>query len=544
MYANLNEFLQDLLGDDHSVARLVELLERDGFLASPSKSGFTDRQVRVALIDMMGRLGDASALPTLEKHAGLPAFMGGELVADAAKRAIAAIRGEPQAAPVKPFAEQMFDQSLHRATDALNAVLTAPKPPSELEAAGLRGRDLQRALFAFDEASPFPTTGSGGLMQAAERVVQVLRGIDCGEDISSEVARLFSDPDDVDCWFDVVSLLRQHGCFHGALEAYDQAVGRFSTEVDSMWWSNRGWLLQLWERYADAIASFQRALELNPAYERPRIGLQDVQRLLDTLDSESAVLSGSRDADDGRVPQPYESRRLHRMTGKGGQERTRAFALLSPVGLAIEESESDGASFDAISHTGLRQVGASGVERLRDDDVYFISYRWENVPHRQWVFRFATDLERRGYRVIFDQFENLDVRERIGPTLRPDRMQDEIPRMVEDIGRATVFLPILTEGYRRCVEPPRTGDPAARVDHLSWTLRASPNDGWVFDEWQVALRLRLASRLRWRPVWRSGPVVPPPFSRDRVADFRNDDCYAAMLETHFPHRGTTSIDDR
>ncbi len=35
MYDNLNEFLQDLLGDDHSVGRLVELLERDGFLSSP-----------------------------------------------------------------------------------------------------------------------------------------------------------------------------------------------------------------------------------------------------------------------------------------------------------------------------------------------------------------------------------------------------------------------------------------------------------------------------------------------------------------------------
>jgi len=66
----------------------------------------------------------------------------------------------------------------------------------------------------------------------------------------------------------------------------------------------------------------------------------------------------------------------------------------------------------------------------------------------------------------------------------------------------------------------------------------------VFDEWQVALRLRLAGRLRWQAVWRSGLVVPPPFSRHRGADFRDNDRYAAMLDTHFPHRGTTSIGDR
>ena len=138
-------------------------------------------------------------------------------------------------------------------------------------------------------------------------------------DIRGEVDRLFSNPEDVDRWFDVAGLLRQNGCFHGALEAYDQAVGRFSTEIDSIWWSNRGGLLQLWEPYGDAVASFRRATGLNPNYERPRIGLQDVQRLLDTLDSDSASLGESRHVDAGRIPQPYESRSLHRMAGKGGQ---------------------------------------------------------------------------------------------------------------------------------------------------------------------------------------------------------------------------------
>lgn len=541
MYANLAEFLQDLLGDDRSAGAVARLLEQDGFLSSPLQTGFTDRQVRIALIDMLGRLGDASALPTLEKYASLPPFMGGGLVADAAQRAIAAIRGAQRGVPATPVAAQWLGQSLQRAADALDAVLIAPKAPSELEAAGLRGRDLQRALLALDQEAPLPVGDPDGLPQAAERVVQVLRQIDCDDDIRGRVDSLFSDPADVDRWFDVVSLLRQSGCFHGALEAYDRAVGRFSPEIDAMWWWNRGWLLQLWERYGDAAASFRRALALNPAYERPRVGLQDVQRLLHTLSSDSTALGKSPDVDAGRVPQPYESRRLHRIAGKGSQERTRAFALLSPANLAIEESASDSASFDAIAHRWLDPGGPQGAERPPGDEVYFISYRWESEPHRQWVFRFAADLERRGYRVIYDQFESLDVRDRIGHVLRTDRMQDEVPTLVAELGRASVFLPILTEGYRRCVEPRRSGDPAAGIDHLSWSLRANASDGWVFDEWQVALRLRLAGRMRWQAVWRSGPVVPPPFLRCRVADFRDDDRRAAMLDAHFPHRGHASI---
>ncbi len=529
MYTSLAEFVQHLLGDDHSARHIVELLERDGFLSSPLQTGFTDRQVRVALIDMLGRQGDASVLPTLEKHVAVPHFMGGELVADAAKRAIAAIRGDQTEAPVTPFGERM----LKRAADALDAVRITPKAPWELEAAGLRGRELQRALLALDQEEPLPVTDSGSLLQAAARVVQVLRRIDCDDDLRGEVERLFADPVDVDRWFDVAILLRKHGCFHGALAAYDQAVGRFPAEIDSQWWYNRGWLLQLWERYGDAVASYRQALTLNPAYERPRIGLLDVQRLLHTLNSDSAPIGKSRNDVAGRVPQPYESRRLHRMAGKGGQARTRAYALLSPANLAIAESATDDDTIEAVARKSLSPNALSGSAR-RDDDVYFISYRWESEAHRQWVFKFASQLERRGYKVIFDQFEGLDIRDRIGPALRTDRMQGEIPSLVEDLGHASVFLPILTEGYRRCVEPRRTGDPAAGSEHLSWSLRANANDGWVFDEWQLALRLRLAGRLRWQAVWRSGPVVPPPFSRHRVADFRDDDCYAVMLDTHFP----------
>jgi hypothetical protein len=72
--------------------------------------------------------------------------------------------------------------------------------------------------------------------------------------------------------------------------------------------------------------------------------------------------------------------------------------------------------------------------------------------------------------------------------------------------------------------------------HLSDSLipRLHPDDGWVFDEWQVALRLRLTGLCAGRASGDQGPVVPPPFVRGSVWDFRDDDRYAQLLAAHFP----------
>ena len=535
MHPNLQALLLQLLGDDHSATNIIEILERDGFLTSPLETGFTDRQVRIALINMLGRLGDASALSSLEKYARTPPVLGGELVADAANQAIAEIRSGKPASEL-PFAERMTQKMVQQAADDLEAALTAPKSPLDLEAAGFRGRELQRALLELDQAEPLPITGKKSLAHAASCVVQAMRQTDCDEASYSEVERMFSDPDDVDGWFDVTILLRSRGYFHAALKAYDLAVGRFSPEIDVMWWSNRGWLLQLWERYGDAVASYQKALEIDATYERARISLQDIQELLQAPGSAQQSADEIDDSEARRAPQPYESRRLHRKLGSGNQKHTQSYALLSPANLAIAESEPYAANIDTISSKSVLSDAPANSDNREEGDLYFISYRWESLEHQQWTFRFAESLQKRGYRVIFDQFEDIEYRDRIGPMLRTDRMQDEIPRLVRDINRATVFLPILTEGYRRCVEPRRSGDPFSGGDKELWSLHTNPDDGWVFDEWQLALRQRLAGKIRWQAVWRSGPFVPLPFSRHGIIDFRDDENHEAMLDSHFPRR--------
>ena len=537
MHPDLQALLLELLGDDDSATHIVEILGRDGFLSSPLETGFTDRQIRIVLINMLGRLGDASALSTLEKHARTPPVLGGKLVADAANQAIAEIRSALKPASAVPFAERMTQKLVQQVADDLEAALTAPKSPLDLEAAGFRGRELQRALLELDQAESLPSTGTDSLAHAASCVVQAMRQTDCDEASCSEVERVFSDPGDVDRWFDVTILLRSRGYFHAGLKAYDLAVGRFSPEIDAMWWSNRGWLLLLWERYGDAVASYQKALEIDATYERARISLQDLHRLLRAPSSAEQSTSEVDDSEARQVPQPYEPRRLHRKVGSGNQKQTQSYALLSPASLAIVESEPYGASIDTISSKSVPPDAPANSDNREKGDLYFISYRWESLEHQQWAFRFAESLQKRGYRVIFDQFEDIEYRDRIGPMLRTDRMQDEIPRLVRDINRATVFLPILTEGYRRCVEPRRSGDPFSGGDKELWSLHTNPDDGWVFDEWQLALRQRLADKIRWQAVWRNGPFVPLPFTRHSITDFRDDENYETMLDSHFPRRG-------
>ena len=55
----------------------------------------------------------------------------------------------------------------------------------------------------------------------------------------------------------------------------------------------------------------------------------------------------------------------------------------------------------------------------------------------------------------------------------------------------------------------------------------------MFDEYQTALLLGQHNRLVFKGVWRSGPVVPLPFRKDDVCDFRHDAAYEAEIERAF-----------
>jgi tetratricopeptide (TPR) repeat protein len=145
----------------------------------------------------------------------------------------------------------------------------------------------------------------------------------------------------------------------------------------------------------------------------------------------------------------------------------------------------------------------------------FISYRWGTDEQDAWVVRLVSTLESRGYDVILDR--NVQAH-RSEPLAVPD--------LVALIAGCTHFVPILTEGYRRRVET---------QPHRALVVE----DGWVFDEYQVALRLAAAKRVIFQGVWRSGYAIPPPFTPENACDFRDDSTFSSRLDEHFPIRMAT-----
>lgn len=123
----------------------------------------------------------------------------------------------------------------------------------------------------------------------------------------------------------------------------------------------------------------------------------------------------------------------------------------------------------------------------------FASYRWEAPKHREWVAFVARKIADCGYDVILDQFAP--------GWLTKERVYKCILQQLAD---TAVFVPILTNEYRRRVEA---------VGDLSSDVRTgiSLEMGRAFDEWTVALVLASLGRLQLLGLWRNGPTVAEPF---------------------------------
>ena len=192
----------------------------------------------------------------------------------------------------------------------------------------------------------------------------------------------------------------------------------------------------------------------------------------------------------------------------------------------------DFVSFDELAKmsreeaVALGQVGAWDKAHLWDmvkerlettsppeDTRIFLSYRRESDAHLAWMRKLADALDERGYDVMLDQF----VR---GLTQSPS-----VPEMISMMASCTVFSPILTDGYFERIDP---GD-GPTVAH------AFLKDGWVFDEYQVAMFLGQRKRLVVTGLWRSGRLRPP-FTTDNTLDLRDDAQMAKRLDRSFPHR--------
>jgi hypothetical protein len=147
----------------------------------------------------------------------------------------------------------------------------------------------------------------------------------------------------------------------------------------------------------------------------------------------------------------------------------------------------------------------------------FISYRWESDQHIAWVRRFAEGLRSRGYPVALDQ---LLMESPNSPTTRIEQLLN----VFGHLSRATHYLPILTDSYRRRLLEGNAADSTGDERF---------QDGWVYDEWTIAVNKSIAGELTFTGIWRSGDKLPKPFTVDNVCDFRGDDLDAA-LDQWFP----------
>jgi hypothetical protein len=142
----------------------------------------------------------------------------------------------------------------------------------------------------------------------------------------------------------------------------------------------------------------------------------------------------------------------------------------------------------------------------------FISYRWESGEHEHWMDYFVSDLLDRGYYVVFDR----DPR-RFGSEI-------DVDSLLALMNTCQIFVPVITEGYTQRV------------------LAAHPEDGGALRrEWDLALHLGEQRKLAFMGIWRSGEFVPPPFTPDALADFRDLSHYPHHMDATFPYRQVTVV---
>ena len=302
-------------------------------------------------------------------------------------------------------------------------------------------------------------------------------------------------------------------------------------------WNKLGNCLREIDRREEAKAAYEQAILLDPVYTDPLFNLAALLNEDRNFNQAFEVVNRLLAID----PDDDQAQQLQReiLTSPVSPTKLEPYSvkredLVIRLSLAIDPdiNNEDNLSFSEISRMSrdeaARQVGyeAWDIAHLTElinagiDEVppplskppsLFISYRWGDEEHNAWVSRFASDLEARGYDVIFDR------------QVQAKRNPLPVPELVSLMLKCNLFVPILTEPYRRRVEM-RPG------------ANAVIEDGWVYDEFQITLHLGKIGRLQFIGIWRSGPVVPSPLRPDTVNDFRDDDSYSQSMDKIFPPR--------
>jgi hypothetical protein len=136
----------------------------------------------------------------------------------------------------------------------------------------------------------------------------------------------------------------------------------------------------------------------------------------------------------------------------------------------------------------------------RQSPKVFVSYKWEDAAHNEWVETLARDLRRSGIEAILDRWEV-----RLG-----DSFTDY---MTSRIGSADVVLFVITTRSVAAVEAP-----------------ASKGGALKFEMQMATARRTAGEKMRLIGIYREG-AGPPAHLRDhRYADFRNDSKYEESLK--------------
>jgi hypothetical protein len=312
------------------------------------------------------------------------------------------------------------------------------------------------------------------------------------------------EPQSAKAWNSLGLCLQQLGDDERAKRSYERAVAVDPNYKDPLF--NLAALLRSKRKYAQALPYVTRLLAIDPDDR-------------EAVDLHSEILREPKEPRSLRVRDIYDERQIFRLARREGRDphfprpddiELISYTVRTPSNIAYEVPTLTSGNWDKLQVLEIvrKVLAEAGPPPPFDEPRIFISYRWESTEHNRWVARFAGDLQSRGYGIVYDG----EVRRLATPP--------SVPELVARMATCNFFMPILTEPYRRRVEL------AANV--------AVKEDGWVFDEWQLALKLYVIERIKIVGVWRSGPVVPVPLTKDRVLDFRNSVAYPPLMEHCFP----------